>query len=120
MRPIEFNGYWSDRDKELWQSIDWKARDYKAYPVEDTQDPINSVGYFYTTNGKFTKPVTFVKYLNANPIYPPYYGPIYDSELTEFMRKNHFCYPMYDGRKEGPYKMHDRFESNDVADQLSR
>lgn len=117
---IEFEGYWSDRDKELWKSIDWKSRNYEDYPVDDIQDPINGVGHFYSTNGSFTKPVRFIKYLRANPIYPPYYGPIYDSELIDFMKNNGFCYPMYDGRLEGPYKLLDRFENTEVADMLSR
>lgn len=120
MKEPEFSGYWSDKDKELWMSIDWKARNYEDYPVEDQQDPINGLGHFYTMDGSFTRPVRFVKYLRANSIYQPYYGPIYDSELLEFMRLGHFCYPMYDGRKEGPYNIHDRFESGEVADLLSR
>lgn len=120
MRDPEFSGYWSEHDKELWQSIDWKARNYEEYPVEDSQDPINGIGYFYTMKGTLQKPVRFIKYLRPNPIYPPYYGPIYDSELLEFMKQGGFCYPCYDGRKEGPYDIHDRFESSDLADMLSR
>ena len=120
MRQIEFNGYWSDKDKEIWENTDWKARDYKDLPVDDIADPINGLGHFYTTNGSLTKPIIFIKYIRANPIFPPYYGPLYDSELIEFMYNNNFCYPCYDGRKEGPYNIHDRFESSDVADALSR
>ena len=118
MKNVEFEGYWSERDKELWQKTDWKARDYKELPVE--MDSLNLVGHFYTTDGEFIKPVRFIKYIRPNPIYSPYYGPVYDKELLDFMEKGHFCYPMYDGRKEGHYDIHDRFESNDVADMLSR
>lgn len=120
MKEIEFEGYWSDKDKEIWQQTDWKSRNYDELPVEDMQDPINGIGYFYTPKGSFTKPVRFIKYIRANPIYPPYFGPIYDTELIEFMKQNNFCYPMYDGRKEGPYDIHDRFETSEISDRLSR
>lgn len=118
MRESNFEGYWSEKDIELWKSIDWKSRNYEEYPVED--DTIEGIGYFYTLKGALNKPITYVKYIRPNPIFPPYYGPVYTIELLEFMKENHFCYPMYDGHKEGPYNIHDRFESSDLNDLLSR
>jgi len=100
-REPEFSGYWSDKDKEIWENTDWKARNYEDLPVEDTADPIASTGYFYSQHGSFTKPIVFVKYIRANSIFPPYYRPVYDTELKDFMKKGSFCYPCYDGRKEG-------------------
>lgn len=120
MNEPTFEGYWSDRDKELWKRIDWKARNYEDFPLDEVSDSINGLGYFYSNGGFIIKPVKFVKYLRANPIYQPYFGPIYNSELLEFMKTENFCYPCYDGRKEGPYDIHDRFETSDIADRLSR
>lgn len=119
MKEPLFEGYWSDKDKETWKNVDWKNRDYKDFPVEDG-DPIVLDGYFYTLDGHFTKPIKFVKYLRANPIFSPYYGPVYDTELLSIMENGHFCYPSFDGRKEGPYNIHDRFDDSELADRLSR
>ena len=115
---MEFKGYWSDHDRELWENTNWKERNYEELPVE--QDTFTSIGYFYSMNGKTTRPVTFVKYIRANPIYPPYYGPIYTTDLLDFMHEGHYCYPCFDGRTEGNYDIHDRFEDNELADILSR
>lgn len=114
----EFKGYWSDRDKSIWEGINWAERDYKDFPVEE--DTFEGTGTFYSVNGTESKKITFVKYLRANPIYPPYYGPIYTADLLDFMKKGHYCYPMYDGNTEGHYDIHDRFEDSNTADILSR
>ena len=113
----EFKGYWSEREKEIWQATDWKARNYEELPVED--DIINSIGYFYGLKNPVEKPLIFVKYIRSNPIYPPYYGPIYDSKLKEYMYENSFVGPMYDGNNEGNYQIHDRFETSELYNQLS-
>lgn len=110
----DFKGYWSEREKKIWQEIDWKARDYKEFPIED--DTFVATAYFYTLKGVTEKQITFVKYLRSNPTYPPYYGPVYTSELLEFMHDGKYCYPCFDGRTEGNYNIHDRFEDNDIAD----
>lgn len=115
---IEFEGYWSDRDKQIWLNTDWKARNYEELAVEDCT--FDGYGYFYSLQGKVEKKITFVKYIRPNPIFPPYYGPVYDSELLEFMKNGSYCYPSYDGRDVGPYSVHDRFEDNELADRLSR
>ena len=119
MKEPLFEGYWSDKDKETWKNVDWLNRNYEDFPVED-EDPIVLDGYFYTLDGHITKPIKFVKYLRANPVFSPYYGPVYDTELRKFMDLGRFCYPMYDGRKEGAYNIHDRFETDELSDILSR
>jgi hypothetical protein len=116
---IEFEGYWSDKDKEIWMKTDWGARNFEELAVED-EEPINRTGYFYTMEGCVKRPIKFIKYIRPNPIFGPYYGPVYDSELLEFMKNGSYCYPCYDGRMEGPYKLMDRFENNELADRLSR
>lgn len=110
---------WLVVDQELWLQTDWRARDYKDL-IADNQDPIDAVGYFYDENGSFTRPIKLVKYIRSNNIYPPYYGPLYDSELLEFMKQNNFYYPQFDGRTYGRYSIFDRFESADAYDSLSR
>lgn len=115
----EFSGYWSSKDKELWKQIDWKSRNYEDYPL-DVSEYITGPGTFYTVDQQFTKIIKFTKYIRANPIYPPYYGPVYDSELLKLMEEYKLCYACYDGNYEGPYTIHDRFESTDIADILSR
>jgi len=119
MREIEFSGYWSERDKQIWEQTDWKARDYEELPVEE--DTFDSVGYFYSLQKETeTHPITFVKYIRPNPIFPPYYGPIYNSQLLKIMEEGHFLRAMYDGRQEGNYDIHDRFETQELYDILSR
>ena len=120
MREIEFEGYWSEREKQLWQQTDWKARDYQELPVED--DTIEGMGYFYSEDkGCRNKPVTFVKYIRSNPIFPPYYGPIFSSDLLKFLEEGHYMRSaMYDGHQAGNYDIHDRFETQSLYDILSR
>ena len=118
MREYEFEGYWSERDKELWEKTDWKARDYKELPVEE--DTFLGSGYFYSNSGIKARTMEFIKYIRPNPIFPPYYGPIYTSEVLEYMKNGGYVYPMYDGRQEGNYDIHDRFETQELYDILSR
>lgn len=109
----DFEGYWSERDKALWKSIDWKARNYEEFPVED-EAIFEETGYFYSKQGKITKKIKFIKYIRPNQLFDPYYGPIYDAELLAFMKQGHYCYPCFDGRKVGPYKVMDRFDAEDI------
>ena len=82
MREPEFEGYWSETDKEIWQNTDWKARNYEELPVGDE---IVRPAYFYEKGKEpIQKPFIFVKYIRANPIYPPYYGPVMTRELIDF------------------------------------
>lgn len=116
---LEFKGYWSPEDKELWLNTNWSERNYEELPVEG--DEISEYGYFYSSKkGCILKPVTFIKYIRSNPIYPPYYGPKYTSELLEYMKEGNYCYPCYDGRQFGNYDKHDRFDDEELADMLSR
>ena len=117
MREPEFKGYWSDREKKIWEETNWKERDYKELPIEE--DTFEADAYFYGIGTSETKKITFVKYIRPNPIYPPYYGPVYTSELLEFMKNGSYCYPCYDGRDEGHYSIHDRFDTGELADKLS-
>ena len=117
MEDIEFKGYWSEKDKEIWQKTDWKSRDYKELPIEE--DSFESIGYFYSTKGIETKKLIFIKYIRPNPIYSPYYGPKFTAELLEFMKDGNYCYPMYNGNTEGNYYIHDRFEDVDTYNKLS-
>jgi len=119
MIEIEFKGYWTDRDKEIWQNTDWAARNYEELPVEE-DEIFEADGYFYNMKGVITKKIRFVKYIRPNPIFSPYYGPIYNAELLEFMRNGSYCYPSYDGRTFGQYDIHDRFDCGELADILSR
>ena len=116
-REPEFKGYWSDKEKQIWQNTNWQERNYEELPIED--DTFEGTGYFYSMTGKLTKKITFVKYIRSNPIYSPYYAPIYTAELKEYMKAGSYCYPCYDGRTEGQYDIHDRFDTSELADHLS-
>lgn len=115
----QFKGYWSEEDKNLWESIDWKARNYEEYPVED--DTFTGSIIYYTDNGPVTNNgVTFVKVIRSNPIYAPYYRPD-DLDMYEHPMNidKTFIGPMYDGDMHGKYPVHDRYESQSIYDALS-
>lgn len=115
---LEFKGYWSDRDKQIWQETDWRARDYDELPVEgETFEGFADV-YGLPRDEKIR--VTFQKHIRANPIYPPYYRPVYDSKLREYMKQHGLVTAMYNGNMEGQYDVHDRFETYELYDMLSR
>lgn len=103
---------WDESDIELHKSIDWKDRNYRDYPVEGTEF-IHDVDFYGDDGHKKLKDVEFVKYLRANGIFPPYYGP-----------KDRDAIPgvgtMYDGHKHSDgYGIHDRTESQSIYDMLS-
>lgn len=107
---IKVDKSYKPEDLELWKSIDWKARDYEEYPIPED----NFVGKIYLYgNGNKTENVEFCKYLSSNPIYPPYYGPV-DKRVRGYVG------PMYDGRTYNGYDIHDRYETQEVYDMLSR
>lgn len=102
---------WTQEDIDLHKSIDWKARDFEKYPVEE--DSFKTTATLYYEGGyEESEPVEFIKYLRANPIYPPYYAPKEDP----FSRSNVGF--MYDGRKKGKYEVHDITETQEVYDTL--
>lgn len=101
---------WDPADVELHKSIDWKARDYKDYPVVKDSFEYPAIGY--SDDGTKTEKIKFIKYLRSNPIFPPYYAP----------EKNPFpelLGPMYDGERYGFYDIHNRYESQHIYDLLS-
>ena len=119
-----FKGTWSEEDIELWKSIDWKARNYEEYPVEDEFDSFitGNVTVYGIENHGILIPCTFQKVLRANPIYPPYYRVL--PEDLDAIRDDYPDYalvgPMYDGNKHDGYKVHDRLETQEVYDVLTR
>lgn len=106
----EYDG-WDEKDVELHKSIDWAERNYKDYPVEE--DTFTSRAFHYPANDEGDmKEVKFIKYLRANPIFPPYYAPAekpFDNAAG----------PMFDGRTHGNYDIHDRYETWELYDRLS-
>ena len=109
MSDVEFGGYWSEKDKQIWLTTDWKARRYDSLFLED--ETIESEAYFYGMEGFFTHKITFVKVIGANPIYPP-------SELLSMIKG--YVPPCYDGRDYNNYKLMDRYETQELHDILSR
>ena len=55
----------------------------------------------------------FTKHLRSNPIYPPYYAP--DEQPFE-----NAVGPMFDGYRVNGYDVHDRYETQEIYDLLSR
>lgn len=113
----EFKGYWSDKDREIWENTDWKARDYKQLEVEG--DTVEGILTFYSFKGKVQKKATFIKVLSANPIYPPSYEPIFTPELETFRRQGHYVGAMYDSVDCGQYHMMTRMETQEMYDRMS-
>lgn len=115
----EFNGHWTDRDKEIWKNTDWLKRNYEDLIIEE--DNYEGIGYMYRYNyPSLSIKVTFVKYIRSNPNFPPYYGPAYDSNLKQLMKEAHLCKPYYDGRTHEGYNIHDRFDDTDLTGMLGR
>lgn len=102
---------WTEEDVALHKSIDWKARNWEEY---DTGESISGPVYIYRWNEDTQKlpRVVFHKFLRSNPAYSPYYRPIEDVALN-------VVGPMYDGRKHGNYRIHDRFEDQKTYNILS-
>lgn len=103
---------WDESDIELHNSIDWKSRNYNDYPVKSDSFNAKVVKYGGNDSPEY-KTVKFVKFLRSNPIYPPYYAP----EVAPF---DDVVGPMYDGNYHGKYMIHDRYDTQEVYDMLSR
>lgn len=101
---------WTEEDIELHKSIDWKARNYEEYEVEEDsfKAGVEVVGKDVDEN----KVYTFHKFLRPNPIYPPYYRAV-DFDIEGLIG------PTYNGRKHFNYDIHDRYETQEVYDMLS-
>ena len=104
---------WSQEDIDLHKSIDWDANHYRPY---DAGDAFEDDVYYYGTNPEDTRveKAEFHKFINANPIYPPYYAPVGQTKDDE-----KYTWSMYDGRKHGNYDKHDRRENYDLYTKLS-
>ena len=103
---------WTDEDIKLHQSIDWKSRNYMDFPV--TTDSFVAEAILYGEGKDKVKNVKMIKYLVANPFYPPYYAP----EENPFKEYSNVVGPMYDGRKHGSYQIQDRYETQELYDTL--
>jgi len=113
----KFEGQWSDAEKELWENTDWKARNFEEVPV--SQDTFEGKITIYGDGPKRTEPVTFRKYICPNTTFPPYYAPAWDTATQKKMNRM-YAGPMYDGHKHNGYSVHDRLETYELYDQLSR
>ena len=109
-------------DKDLWESIDWKARNYEEYEVPEDNFyrlvDIHGVG-----DDVIYQLAKFVKVIRPNPIYPPYYRPSEDDnpELDRLIHQYKLIGPMHDkGRAFNGYSIHARYETQELYDQLSR
>ena len=114
----EFEGTWSDEEKELWGSIDWKQRNYEDYIIDD--DIIRGEVRFYGIRGPNTMEVDMVKHIRSNPIYPPYYEARETPMLQSIIDRNNLVGPMYDGDTFNGYDIHNRYETYELYDMLSR
>lgn len=106
---------WTKEDIELHDNIDWPSRNYFDYPVDG--DSFESTAVLYTPQGKKTVKTTFVKYIRSNPIFPPYYAP---KDTKPFGTKISYVGPMADGHSKNGYDIHDRYETQEVYDVMSR
>lgn len=115
-----FSDEWSEEDIELWKSIDWKARNYEEYPVEDEFDSFISgdVTIYGIDDHGIDIPCTFQKVIRANPIYPPYYRVL--PEDLDAIKEDYPDYalvgPSYDGNKYNGYQVHDRVDTQELYD----
>lgn len=103
---------WAEEDINLHKSIDWKSRNYMDFPV--TTDSFVGEAILYGEGKDKLKNVKMIKYLVANPVYPPYYAP----KENPFKEYSNVVGPMYDGRKHGPYQIHDRYETQELYDTI--
>ena len=109
---------WTDEDIQLHKEIDWAGRNYDDYPVD--QDTYMGNITLYTYDGRqITKNVEMVKYLRANPIYPPYYAPRNKQPFEKGFYCKSYTGPMYDGNRHNGYDVHDRFEDYKLYNMLS-
>ena len=109
--PYDPENGWTEDDIKLHRSIDWKARNYEEYPVPEDNFTGKAIAYGLP-GGTREQETKFIKYVRANPIFPPYYG----AESTPFEGT---VGGMYDGRNHKTYQVHDRYETQEVYDALS-
>ena len=107
------NQGWTSEDIQLHKSIDWQARNYMPYLVDDDSFVGEVVGY--STEGEDIKSVKFVKELSANPIYGPRYVP---KDKQPF--GNQYVGPMFDGDYHNNCIVCNRYDTYELYDMLSR
>ena len=103
---------WAEEDINLHKSIDWESRNYMDFPV--TKDSFVGEAILYGEGKDKLKNVKMIKYLVANPVYPPYYAP----KENPFKEYSNVVGPMYDGRKHGSYQIHNRYETQELYDTI--
>ena len=113
----EFKGKWSDEEIKLWKSIDWKARNYRDYIVED--DTFEGEVVVYGLGEPYYIPTTFVKHIWANPIYSPCYDPVDEDIASKEFPDEVIVGPMGDGNNHNGYLVHDRYETQKLYNMLS-
>lgn len=113
----EFQGRWTEEEKELWKSIDWQARNYEDYIVED--DTFDGEVVVYGLGDPVYLPTTFVKHIWANPIYAPCYDPVDEDFVRDEFPNDSIVGPMSDGNKHNGYLVHDRYETQELYNILS-
>lgn len=115
----DFDG-WKQEDIDLWNSIDWKARNYEDYPVEGNKFTDEAIVYGVGQYGELVT-MEFQKYIRPNPIFPPYYRPT-DKDINALKREfpgYSIIGPMYDGNDYDGYGVHNRFETQEVYNALT-
>lgn len=112
----KFEGTWSEEEKKLWESIDWEARDYEEYPVES--DTIQGEVKFVGTNYE-PVPAKFIKYIEPNPIFGPYYAPVEEGKIKQILDHDKILGPMRGATHNG-YPVMNRYETAEVYDMMSR
>ena len=113
----EFKGTWSDEEIELWKNTDWGARDYKELPVDG--DTFTGDIVIYGNGEPEYQEVTFQKFIRPNSIFPPYYRPVFDEATEKYMNRT-YAGPMGDGTEHNGYSVHDRYETYELYEILSR
>ena len=112
----------TEADKALWESIDWKARNYEEYEVPEDSFRDTCAIYGVGDEAILVK-ANFVKVIRPNPIFPPYYRPSIDnnSGLDHLISRYNLVGPMANGvTTSDGYDIHNRYETQELYDQLSR
>lgn len=111
---------WEPEDIELYNSIDWKSRNYKEYMVPE---PVFKayVSLYTVDDGPLMTYVPFYKFIRPNgDVYPPYYAPKSNPfDHPEFEKEGGVVGPMFDGNSHGRYDIHDRYETYELYDYIT-
>lgn len=108
---------WNERDQQLYNETDWKARNYEELPVE--KDIIDTYIIVYGVNPPLSMKCQAQLMIRPNSIYPPYYKPILTSEMNRKLHEIHAVGPMFDGESRGKYDIHNRYETQELYDMMS-